>query len=90
MIFGDAEPEDAWDAGDPTRVLLDNLGRRCSILGEARDLPVDATDRELLADITRRLHRLVDIRTRLSDRDRVRVDLIADDVDYLRDRLGMS
>lgn len=26
--FGDAEPEDAWQADDPTPVLLDNLARR--------------------------------------------------------------
>lgn len=30
--FGDAEPEDAWDAGDPADVKLANLLRRLELL----------------------------------------------------------
>lgn len=29
--FGDAEPEDAWQADDPTDVLTDNLDRRLEV-----------------------------------------------------------
>ena len=35
--FGDTEPEDAWDATDPTIVLIDNLFRRLFLL-EHRDM----------------------------------------------------
>lgn len=30
--FGDATPEDAWDAGDPRNVLIHNLARRVALL----------------------------------------------------------
>lgn len=30
--YGDSEPEDAWDAGDPVPVLFGNIARRAIIL----------------------------------------------------------
>jgi hypothetical protein len=87
FVFGDAEPEDAWDAGDPIGVLLDNLGRRCGILGEPPRVHSTATDWEWLIELSDRLHRLIIRRDDLDDRDRARLDLIAQDVAYLRTRL---
>lgn len=36
MTFGDAEPEDAWDAGDGMQHKLANLVRRAALLPDAR------------------------------------------------------
>ena len=85
--FGDAEPEDAWHPGDPTGVLLDNICRRCSILGESRRDPPPVSDLERVVDLEHRLHRLVVRRRDMSDLEQVRVDLIAQDVAFLRTRL---
>ena len=41
--FGDAEPEDAWQADDPLPVLLDNLRRRAALLAA---LVAAGTERE--------------------------------------------
>jgi hypothetical protein len=30
--FGDYEPEDAWDIGDPPRLLVENLRRRLALV----------------------------------------------------------
>jgi hypothetical protein len=32
IVFGDDEPEDAWDPGDPVPVLVDDLIRRVELL----------------------------------------------------------
>jgi hypothetical protein len=89
-VFGDAEPEDAWDAGDPTGVLLDNVDRRCAILGEPTRLHAEAGDDEWLAELEQRLHRLIVARDQFAPRDRLRVDLIAQDLAYLRTRLEIA
>lgn len=34
--FGDTDPEDSWDAGDPAAVMLDNIARRLRVLLGAR------------------------------------------------------
>jgi hypothetical protein len=89
MRFGDAEPEDAWHPDDPTPVLLDNLDRRCAILGEPTELHTEPADEiAWLREIEQRLHRLIVDRDRLTDRDRIRVDLIAQDVAHIRQRWG--
>ena len=59
MDFGDSSPEDAWDNGDPTPVLLDNLDRRCSVLGEPRRSPPPVSELERVVDLEHRLHRLI-------------------------------
>lgn len=33
--YGDAEPEDAWDAGDPPSILVENLCRRLELVDVA-------------------------------------------------------
>lgn len=57
MTFADYEPEDSWSPGDPVRELLDNLCRRCSLLGEPTQLPADATDVDRADEIGGRLRR---------------------------------
>lgn len=51
MIFGDAEPEDAWDPDDPVDELIDNLLRRLALLVALRDLDDRVQQRlRMLAD----------------------------------------
>ncbi|RPH33803.1 MAG: hypothetical protein EHM90_00065 [Chloroflexi bacterium] len=82
-MYGDAEPEDAWHPDDPVRVLLDNLSRRCANLGEPGVVSADAT--EWLAEIVERLERIR--RRRLSDMEQVRVAMIAEDIEHIRNRM---
>jgi hypothetical protein len=87
-VYGDAEPEDAWHPDDPIHELLDNLGRRCAILGEPPNPPTaDISDRQRLVELEHRLHRLIVRRDTFDARGRVRVDLIARHVAELRTRL---
>lgn len=78
-LYGDSEPEDAWDAADPTPILLENLRRRLTILEQG------ITPEEQLDVIRRRLG-AVRIRI-LTDAEQIRVDLIAEDVEFLLGRL---
>lgn len=89
-VFGDAEPEDSWDRDDPAGVLLDNLARRCAVLGEAVTFRAADDDRARLAEIVRVLYRLVDTSRHRSDRDNARVQMVSADVEYLRHRLGVA
>jgi hypothetical protein len=84
--FGDIEPEDSWDRGDPVPVLLDNLFRRLALLGQVRLVDGRGTDREQLGEVT---HLMAHARLRddLTERDHLRIDDIADDIGYLRERL---
>ena len=77
--FGDAEPEDAWDPGDPVDELVVNLIHRADLL--------DATG--TAADMLRALAvRVALARTRhLFDADRVRADLLDEDIAFVRGRL---
>lgn len=86
IVFGDIEPEDSWDRGDPVPVLISNLFRRLAVLGFARLTDDDATDAELLGEVT---HLLAHARLRddLTERDQLRLDDIADDIGYLRERI---
>lgn len=45
-VFGDDEPEDAWDAGDPPVIKLGNIARRIALLRAGLDAV--ATPRERL------------------------------------------
>jgi hypothetical protein len=90
MIFGDATPEDAWHPDDPLAVLVDNVSRRLALLGEPRRLRDDAPLGELVAELD---DRLAAFRTRagrdyVTDADRLRADLIAEDLDHVRGRVG--
>lgn len=82
--FGDSEPEDAWDPGDPTPVLLDNLVRRALLLTHERveqgDDPAQVLDR--LADLVARARQ-----RRLEGRELIRARDLDDDITFLRGRL---
>jgi hypothetical protein len=64
-LFGDYEPEDAWDAGDDPARLADNLAARLLLVAAALALGDPIGDR---------------LRTRLAQ--------LADDLAFLRGRLG--
>ena len=81
--FGDYEPEDAWDADDPTPLLLENLSRRCVALGEP-PVPAYADPIEWVDEIAERVTAIFH-RPRLSPTERLRAELIADDIEYLRE-----
>ena len=84
--FGDIEPEDSWDPGDPVPLLIDNLFRRLALLGQTR-LDDAYTDDERLDDVT---HLLAHARLRdnLTDADLLRIELVAEDIGHIRGRLG--
>lgn len=80
--FGDYEPEDAWDPGDPWPTLADNLLRRVALLealstGQVRRELLDTLIANRLATIARRP---------LSPRDRLRADQALEDLAYLHGR----
>jgi hypothetical protein len=76
--FGDYEPEDAWDPGDPPELLLDNLRRRVLLLYIARTLPpLDTLELVALAVIVARA------RDDLTPRDTTRIADLFDDIAYL-------
>jgi hypothetical protein len=86
-VYGDAEPEDAWHPDDPVDVLLDNLCRRCGILGEPRQLAANAPPDAWLEEIRQRLARIRARRDELTDDQRVRVAMIAEDIEHVANRL---
>jgi hypothetical protein len=84
-IFGDDEPEDAWAPEDPFGLLLDNLYRRLALL-EAE--PITVYRHALLDVLQVRVYPLMLRRADLGDRDRVRVDQLIQDLNYLRGLLS--
>jgi hypothetical protein len=77
-VFGDYEPEDAWDRGDDPGTLLENLRRRVLLLYATRPAPdVDTLAAVALAVIVARA------RDDLTVRDRTRVTDLEDDIAYL-------
>lgn len=82
-VFGDSEPEDAWDPGDPFGVLVDNLFRRFAVLEGAPERMA----REILLDMLFLKLALWLRRTDLSPAEQTRVNGIADDLAFLRGRL---
>ena len=84
-FYGDAEPEDAWHPDDPVPVLVANLCRRCGQLGE----PVAAaTDAERIHEIALAAGRVARRHRELSDRDEVRLALIVEDLEHVRERFA--
>lgn len=80
-LFGDLEPEDAWDADDPTPVLLDNLRRRVALLYVGRVVPeLGGLEAVALAVVVARA------RDDLGPRDRTRVADLFDDIAHLAGR----
>lgn len=81
--FGDHEPEDAWDPGDPFPILVDNLFRRLALL----DGDTSRQTRQSLLDIIEhRLARYRRLRDAYDDRDKLRIDQLVEDLDFLRNR----
>jgi len=50
-VFGDYDPDDAWDAGDPVDVQLDVLTRRVLWLVDHRDADTPNRIRRIAEDI---------------------------------------
>jgi hypothetical protein len=90
--FGDFEPEDAWDTMDPVPDQLANLHQRLALLEQQRvpaayPPPGSSSYGELVDALVFRLWFFQQHRTSLTGGDRDRVDMIADDLEYIRDRL---
>lgn len=87
FAFGDSEPEDAWHPDDNVRVLLDNLCKRCSVLGEPRRFQGEPNDEELLADLEARAADVERRRDKLDPDDERRLIFVLDDITHIRRRL---
>lgn len=87
MFFGDATPEDAWDADDDVAVAVDNLARRAVAAGWL-DADYDLED---LFDLHDRLGEVVTDqilrRGVLDAQERIRLDCLAADLDTVGQRL---
>lgn len=83
-MFGDYEPEDAWDALDTPLEQARNLGRRIALVDDL-DAPRGTSSRALLAAVRHR-YELALGRRNLTDRDRLRLEQIADDLAYAWER----
>ncbi len=80
--FGDAEPEDAWDAEDPVPVQIDNLFLRLAVLDQ-----VDAGDHDhLLLNLLRHAF-LQRFKDGITDRARLRIEQALEDIEFVRGRL---
>lgn len=83
-VFGDSEPEDAWQADDPIPLQIENLLKRLDVLeGQASARGRFGT---ILDVIGNRLRPWEDRYAQLSDREKVRVSQLAEDLQFLRDR----
>lgn len=82
--FGDDEPEDAWDRGDTVEEQVTNLVYRALLLEAGWHVPSgdDATILDALADVVDRARR-----HRLTHRERIRTDLLDEDIAFVRARL---
>jgi hypothetical protein len=83
-VYGDDEPEDAWDPGDPFGLLVDNLFRRLALLEQE---PASYNRRELLDILEARLSRIRFMRGLLDRQAQVRLDQLSEDLAFLRTRL---
>lgn len=85
ILFGDTEPEDAWDAGDAIPEQVGNLVRRLELLLRRRvrltgDSVQDQVDQ--IAEAVRKARR-----KRLYGRDLLRADQLDEDIGFVRSRL---
>lgn len=87
-MSGDSDPEDAWYPDDPLPVLLENLSRRLSMLGVPPDLrrspPSFAT---AIGELRERLARVRRNRQDLTELERVRVAMVAEDLEHVTNRM---
>ena len=84
-VFGDDEPEDAWDADDSIPEQIANLVRRVELLIHGRvRLTGDSVGDQLdqLAALVRKARR-----KRLLGREKLRADQVDEDVVFIRSRL---
>ena len=86
LMFGDSEPEDAWTAGDPINVLIDNLERRLIRLDPDADLDPAADDVLVRLDYLERA--LGRVRGRVEVDEDWRVDLIGRHIQVVLERIG--
>lgn len=84
-VFGDSDPEDAWQIDDPIPVLIDNLARRLQILDPAWRLLRWGDELEQISILKRVLGR---VRGRVDVDQDWRVDLIAEHVQVVLERIG--
>jgi hypothetical protein len=81
--FGDYEPEDAWDVDDDAVDMARNLIRRLDALDtSSHRRPIEDT----IGEIEIRVGRYRLVRDQLSDRERLRLDQLIEDLEVLRDR----
>jgi hypothetical protein len=81
--FGDYEVEDAWDYDDDAVDMARNLVRRLDALDTSSGRrPIE----EVIGDIELRIGRYRVVREELSDRERLRLDQLIEDLEVLRDR----
>ena len=85
--FGDFEPEDAWDAGDPVPLLIDNLLKRIDALDETPP-DAEARYRDIITLIDNYLRPWVERRNagNLSARQALRVTHLLEDLAFVRNR----
>ena len=86
-VFGDYEPEDAYDAGDRVPALLRNLDRRAEALGEPSLLDAVADDRARLRELVERVAALRARRASPVLGDNVRLLLLTKHVEHVARRL---
>lgn len=84
-MFGDDEPEDAWDPADAVSDLLDNLRLRVQLL-EAT-IALDFAFVAELDSLEERLTAWRLLRAVPSARDALRAEQLADDIAFVRSRL---
>jgi len=81
--FGDYEPEDAWDVDDDAVDMARNLVRRLDALDDSSGRrPIE----DAIGEIELRVGRYRLVRDELSDRERLRLDQLIEDLPVLQDR----
>lgn len=84
-MIGDYEPEDSWHPADRPLEQLRNLAARVALVDRMQP-PRGSSPRSLLAAIAHRLELAERIRG-LTDRDRLRLEQLAADLEFVRARL---
>ena len=85
FVFGDDEPEDAWDPIDPVPELIDNLRRRMALLEVA--IAGDFADVAELDGLEMRLAAWRLLRNSPPDAELERARMLEEDLAYVRSRI---
>ena len=83
-VFGDSEPEDAWQADDPIPLQIENLLKRLDVLDQIGS--PRGRFGTVLDVIEMRLRPWVARKDTLDPRAQVRVEQLVEDLQFLRDR----